>query len=470
MKSRYVLGVMGVFLWSPAVLGQHAGHGSPAGATPVEASSPAGSGERKILFYRNPMGLPDTSPVPKKDSMGMDYIPVYADELEPQKPAQRKILYYRNPMGLPDTSPVPKKDTMGMDYVPVYEDEVGAGATVTVSADKVQKLGVRTEAVQLRTLTRPIRAVGTIQVDEKRLYVVAPKFEAWIEELHVDTTGATVKKGEPLMEVYSPELYLAQQEYLTARRALAGLNGASAEARAATQQLADGALQRLRNLDIPSDEIERLKKTGQATRTLTYRAAAGGTVMEKIAVRGMRFMPGEALYRIADLTRVWLIADVFEQDLGLVRVGQEAVVAVNSLPGREFTGKVDFVYPMLTAESRTGKVRVELDNRDGLLRPNLYATVGLKSTVADQPQLVVPDSALLDTGSRQLVLVEVGQGRYQPREVKAGGRGEGFVVVREGLAEGERVVVRANFLIDSESNLRAALSAFGDGGHAGHGQ
>jgi Cu(I)/Ag(I) efflux system membrane fusion protein len=429
---------------APAAWAQHAGHDAPPAAP---------SGERKILFYRNPMGLPDTSPVPKKDSMGMDYIPVYADEMQPAPQKERKILYYRNPMGLPDTSPVPKKDSMGMDYTPVYEDEVSAGATVSLSADKVQKLGVRTEPVQRRAVTRPIRAVGTIQVDERTVYVVAPKFEAWIEKLAVDTTGSVVKKGQPLMEVYSPELNLAQQEYLVARKSGGG---------AMSQQLADGALQKLRNLDVPDEEIERLRKTGAAGRTLTLRAAAGGVVLEKSALRGMRFMPGEALYRIADLSKVWLIADVFEQDMGLVRPGQEAEVVVNSLPGRVFHSTVDFIYPTLVAESRTGRVRIILDNAEGLLRPNLYATVQF-TPQAGAPRLTVPDSALLDTGNRQVVLVEVGQGRFQPRQVKAGARGDGFVEVLEGLADGDRVVVRANFLIDSESNLRAALGAFGEG-------
>lgn len=365
-----------------------------------------------------------------------------------------KVLYYRNPMGLPDTSPVPKKDPMGMDYVPVYEGEDSASGAVTISPDKVQKLGVRTEAAARRTVSRQVRAVGTVQVDERRLFIVAPKFEAWIETLLVDTTGATVRQGQPLMEVYSPELVLAQQEYLVARQG--------------GGPLAEASLQRLRNLDVPAEEIERLRKTGKASRTLTYRAAAGGVVLEKTAVRGMRFMPGEALYRIADLSNVWLIADVFEQDLGYVRPGQEVEVTVNSLPGKTFTGRVGFVYPTLTAESRTGKVRIELPNADGLLKPNLYATVHLTTDVNAVPGamagLAVPDSALLDTGRRQAVLVETGEGRYEPRDVKAGARADGYVQILAGLEEGERVVVRANFLIDSESNLRAALSAFGGSG------
>ena len=428
----------------------HAGHGAPA------AAQPAGAG--KVLYYRNPMGLPDTSPVPKRDSMGMEYVPVYEGEAAPvsvaapaQNPAgPRKILYYRNPMGLPDTSAVPKKDPMGMDYVPVYEGEDSASGTVTISSDKVQKLGVRTDAAMRRAISRQVRAVGTVQVDERRLFVVAPKFEAWIERLLVDTTGDTVRKGQPLMEVYSPELVLAQQEYLVARQ-----GGA---------QLAEASLQRLRNLDVPEEEIDRLRKTGKASRTLTYRAAAGGVVLEKSAVRGMRFMPGEALYRIADLTHVWLVADVFEQDLGYVKPGQDVDVTVNSLPGKTFTGKVSFVYPTLTAESRTGKVRVELPNADGLLKPNLYATVHLNADLGAMAGLAVPDSALLDTGKRQAVLVEIGEGRYEPRDVKAGARADGYVQILAGLEEGERVVVRANFLIDSESNLRATLSAFGGSG------
>ncbi len=455
-RSTIVLAglLVGALTAGAAALAQpgHNGHGAPAAAQP--------GADPKILYYKNPMGLPDTSPVPKKDSMGMDYIPVYEGEgasppaaAAPKANGPRKILFYRNPMGLPDTSPVPKKDSMGMDYIPVYEGEDITSGTVTVSPDKVQKLGVRIDAVTRRTITRPVRAVGTVQVDERRQFVVAPKFEAWIETLLVDTTGAAVRKGQPLMEVYSPELVLAQQEYLVARRAGGG------------DGLAEASLQRLRNLDVPEEEIERLRKTGKASRTLTYRAAAGGIVLEKGAIKGMRFMPGETLYRIADLSNVWLIADVFEQDLGFVKPGQKVDVTVNSLPGQVFTGKVSFVYPTLTAESRTGKVRIELPNADGLLKPNLYATVQLNADLGTMAELVVPESALLDTGRRQAVLVEVGEGRYEPREVKAGTRADGFVQINAGLEEGERVVVRANFLIDSESNLRAALGAFGSAQH-----
>ncbi|SCM75913.1 Heavy metal RND efflux membrane fusion protein, CzcB family (fragment) [uncultured Pleomorphomonas sp.] len=358
-------------------------------------------------------------------------------------PGARRVLYYRNPMGLPDTSPVPKKDAMGMAYVPVYADEDTSG-TVTVSADKIQTLGVRTEAAALRAMTRSVRAVGAVAVDERNEYQVAPRFEAWIERLIADTTGASVRRGDVLMEVYSPELVLAQEEYLSAR----GDAG-----------LAEAALARLRNLGIADEEIARLKATGKAMRTLPYRAEADGIVLEKLAVRGMRFMPGETLYRIADLSEVWMLAEVFEQDLPAVRVGETAEVAINSMPDRRFTGTVDFLYPTLAAESRTAKVRIELANPDGLLRPNLYGTVHL-AAASGLPALAVPDSAVLDSGTRKVVLVESGDGRFAPREVKTGPRADGYIRIDGGLDAGEKVVTRANFLIDSESNLRSALAAF----------
>lgn len=420
---------------------EHAGHGADSVATK--------GGERKILYYRNPMGLPDTSPVPKKDPMGMNYVPVYADEAPASAPdasGPRKVLYYRNPMGLPDTSPVPKKDAMGMDYVPVYADEAAAASsgTVTVSADKVQKLGVRTEASVRRPIGRAIRAVGTVAVDERGEYVVAPKFSGWIETLKANTTGTAVKRGDVLMEVYSPDLTVAEQELLSARRTRADLG--------------DAALYRLRNLDVPEDEIDRLLKTGQALRTLPYRSPVDGIVLEKAAVRGMRFNSGDTLFRIADLSKVWVIAEVFEQDLASIKPGQAARMIFNAMPGRSFDGTVSFIYPTLMADSRTAKVRIEMTNPENVLKPNLYATVAIDT--AETTALAVPDSAVLDTGSRRLVLVEAGEGRYNPRVVKTGARADGWIAIEDGLAEGERVVTRANFLIDSESNLKAALSAF----------
>lgn len=369
-------------------------------------------------------------------------------------PSGKKILYYRNPMGLPDTSPTPKKDAMGMDYIPVYEGEAeAADGSVRISPAKVQKLGVRTEAAALRELSRPIRAVGRIEVDERRVFAIAPKFEGWIERLHVNATGQSVGKGQALFEVYSPELVSAQREYQIAARAVARLDG---EAQSGLRMVAEAALARLANWDISREQIERLKAGGEPSRTLTYRSLVAGVVLEKKALEGQRFMPGEALYQIADIGTVWVLADVFERDIAAVKVGMPATVTIDAWPGREFAGKVSFIYPTLDAATRTVPVRIELANPRGELRPAMYAKVEFK-VGAGGTALVVPVSAVIDGGTSQRVLVQVAEGRYEPREVKLGARNDDYVEVKAGVKEGERVVVAANFLIDSESNLKAAL-------------
>ncbi len=377
-------------------------------------------------------------------------------------PAGKKLLYYRNPMGLPDTSPTPKKDSMGMDYIPVYEGEdEGGGNEVKVSTAKVQKLGVKVEAAGLRELTRPIRAAGRIEIDERRLHNVAPKFEGWVEKLHVNATGQPVAKGQPLFEAYSPELVSAQREYQLAAQGLAALKDAPPDAQASMRRLADAALARLTNWDISAEQIERLKSGGDATRTLTYRAPAGGVVLEKKAVAGMRFMPGEMLFQIADTGGVWVIADVFERDIGSIRVGQKASVSINAYPDKTFEGRIAYIYPTLNAQTRTVPIRVELANPGGLLKPAMYASVEVGSG-STAKVVTVPTSAVIDSGTRQTVLVQKAEGRFEPREVKLGARGDDYVEVREGVKEGEQVVVAANFLIDSESNLKAALGGMQD--------
>lgn len=452
-----------------AIAAVGAGYWWGAGNSAPAAAKPAG----KILYYRNPMGLPDTSPVPKKAPDGMDYVPVYAEEdgADPTAKPAGKILYYRNPMGLPDTSPVPKKDPMGMDYVPVYEgggpDPKAAPGTVRISLDKVQLLGVRSEPVETRELRRTVNAVGTIQTNERLLYKVAPRFEGWIEKLHVNTTGQAVARGQPLMEVYSPDLVAAQEEYLIAMRGAQELKDSGPEAQAVMQRLAESVLRRLRNFEISEKELRTLQQEGKPSRLLTYRSGANGVVLQKPSVQGMRFMPGEVLFEIADLSSVWMLADVSEQDAGLVRLGQEAKLRIVAYPDKAFSGKVVFLYPTIDAETRTAKVRIELANPAGLLKPAMFANVELVSGHARGKVLAVPESAVLDSGARQAVLVRRGEGLFEPRAVKLGMRAEGYTEVMEGLQAGEQVVVRANFLIDAESNLKAALETFG--GHGGHG-
>jgi membrane fusion protein, copper/silver efflux system len=375
---------------------------------------------------------------------------------------QRKVLYYRNPMGLPDTSPVPKKDPMGMDYIPVYEGEAeeSSGNQLKISTEKIQKLGVRTEAAGFRQLSRTVRAVGTLQIDERRINTVSPKFEGWIERLYVNTTGQPVAKGQALMEVYSPDLVTAQQEYLIAARGVEAVKEGGHEVQASMRQLMAGALERLRNWDISDRELQQLQAQGTIRRTVTLRSPVSGVVVEKPALKGMRFMPGEALYQISDLSSLWVLADIFEQDLALVRPGQSVKISVNAFPGKSFTGKVAFFYPTVTPETRSGKVRIELANPGGLLKPSMYASVEL-ATGAVRKVIAVPSSAVIDSGVRRIVLVQAGEGRFEPREVKTGTQAEDYIEISDGIKEGEVVVVAANFLLDAESNLKAAIGGFG---------
>jgi len=381
-----------------------------------------------------------------------------------------KLLYYRNPMGLPDTSPTPKKDPMGMDYVPVYEGEEegadkGAANQVRISTEKIQKLGVKTEAAAVRSLGKTVRAAGRVEPDERRVFAIAPKFEGYVERLHVNVTGQPVGKGQPLFEVYSPELVSAQREYAIAVQGVRAMEAAGGEAQAGMKQLAESSLARLRNWDLSPEQVEALVKSGEAKRTITFRSPASGIVTEKKALQGMRFMPGETLYQVTDLSSVWVIADVFEQDIALVKNGAKANLSINAYPGKTFEGRITYVYPTLKAETRTIPVRIELANPGQLLKPAMFAQVELP-VGAKAPVLAVPDSAVLDTGTRRIVLVQVQEGRFEPREVKLGMHGNGYVEVIEGISAGENVVVSANFLIDAESNLKAAIGGFG---HSAHG-
>lgn len=381
--------------------------------------------------------------------------------------AEPKILYYRNPMGLPDTSPVPKIDAMGMDYVPVYEGDASVGGSnqINISVEKVQKLGVKSEVAALRMLAKTIRAAGRIEVDERRTYTIAPKFEGWVERLYVNTSGQAVSKGQPLFDVYSPELISALREYALAAQGEASLKDAGDEAKNSMKQLAAASLSRLKNWGIADEQIREFT-SAKDKRSLTFYAPISGIVMEKKAVQGMRFMPGEMLYQIADLSSVWVVAEVAEQDIGAVKAGSVARVNIAAYPDKHFEGKVGFIYPTLNTATRTVQVRVELANPDGILKPAMFANVELAVPHGGKV-LTVPTSAVIDSGTRQVVLVQLAQGRFEPREVKLGSRSDNYVEVLEGIEEGEQVVTSALFLIDAESNLKAALS--GLGGHVAHG-
>lgn len=370
--------------------------------------------------------------------------------------SERKILYYRNPMGLPDTSPEPKKDSMGMDYIPVYADDApDDSGVVRVSPARVQTLGVKTALAENKMLDAAVRAVGRIEVNERAIVDVAPRFEGWIERLYVNAVGDPVRRGQPLFSVYSPELQSAGEELNIAERLQRSSAGSDPVAAESAARLADATRARLRNWEIAAPA------GGKVPSRQTFNAPANGVVLEKRAVQGARFMAGEAIYRIADLSTVWVIADIFEQDLARVRVGQAATISLDAFPGHSFEARVDYLYPTLNSATRSTPVRLTLDNRDGLLRPGMFAHVDLASAGA-APRVTVPISAVIDDGARQVVLLALDEGRFKPQPVKLGQRGRTEVEVLDGVLAGDRVVVSANFLIDSESQLKAALSNLSD--------
>lgn len=373
---------------------------------------------------------------------------------------ERKILYYRNPMGLPDTSPVPKKDAMGMDYIPVFEggEPAAEPGTVVLPPDKVQKLGVRTELAVREALVAKVRASASVQVDETRQFAVAPRFEGWIETLYANQTGMTVRRGEPLMAIYSPELIAAQGEYAVADAAAKRLADSDPASAATMRQLRDAAQTRLRNWEVAGAQVAR---QGREAR-LVLSAPADAVVVDKPVVQGDRFTPGQTILRLADLSTVWVIAEVPTSASADLAIGSQASFETPSLPGQRFEGEVSFLQPVVNLASRTVGVRIELPNPDGVLRPGLFGDVELQGRGGD-PTVVVPRSSVIDSGTRQLVLVETAPGRFAPREVRLGARAGDRVAVLSGVEAGEKVVVSANFLIDAESNLRSAMQGMEHG-------
>jgi Cu(I)/Ag(I) efflux system membrane fusion protein len=428
---------------------------------PNLVATSAAAADNKVIYYRDPSGAPFWSAVPKKDSLGRDYLPVYDDETpsldEERAPkpkaadTSRKVLYYRNPMGLADTSPVPKKDSMGMDYVPVYEGEDSDVGSVKLSPGKIQRTGAKSEPVVRQPITSLVRAPGTVQEDERRVSVVALRFEGFVESVADVTTGDHVHKGQPLMNVYSPALSSAAAEYLSALNA------------GATGKELKGARRRLENLATPDEAIRDLERTREIALSISWPAPQDGEILQRNAINGMRAAPGDVLFRIADHRVVWVVIDVAERDLAQVALGAKVTISPRALPGHTFTGTVTLIYPHLNAQTRTARIRIEAPNPDELLRPEMYVDAEIETGSPD-PVLAVPESAVLDSGTRQAVLIDKGEGRFEPREVKLGRRGGGYVEVADGVREGDAVVTSANFLIDAESNLKAALKSFGEAG------
>jgi Cu(I)/Ag(I) efflux system membrane fusion protein/cobalt-zinc-cadmium efflux system membrane fusion protein len=395
---------------------------------------------------------------------GMTLVPVATASAgrEPAMPSgEREILFYRNPMNPTISSPVPSKDEMGMDYVPVYADEVeqamGQGTTVSIDPAVVQNMNVQSEPVGRRDLRHDIRTVGYLEYDQERMVTVTTKYSGWVEKVYVNYVGEPVKKGQALFEIYSPELIQTEQELLSAIQYAAKFDGAAEDVRRRAQALVEATRTRLGYWDISRRQIAQLEETGEIFRTLRVVAPAGGLVMKRMpGLEGMAVKPGMETYHIADLSSLWLSVEVFEDQLAWIGVGTPADVTFTYSPGETLHGTVRFIEPEFSEKTRTLRVKLEVPNPGGRLRAGMFATVVFRP-VAARESLSVPALAVLRTGQRNIVVVDLGQGRFAPREISLGHQGEGYVEVLAGLEEGERVVTAGQFLIDSEANLQEAV-------------
>lgn len=350
---------------------------------------------------------------------------------------------------------------MGMDLVPVYEEEGGEkepASTIRIDPVTMQNMGVRLGRVKRSKLVRTIRALGTVTYDETRYYAVNTKFDGWIEKLFVDFEGESVEKGQPLFEIYSPELVTAQEEYLLAleQQRILGKSGYIGVSDSSRRMLA-AAKRRLEFWDLSNAQIANLQRTKKVHKNLTVFSPDQGVVVKKTALQGHAVKAGEHLYEIADLSRVWVDVEIYEYELPFVKKGMPATMELSYIPDSRFTGEILFIYPFLSPETRTVRLRLAFDNPDLTLKPNMYANVIIKSGVSDNA-LVIPQEAVIDSGERKVVFVYRGEGKFEPKEVTLGAEGEGQVVqILSGLEEGEEIVLSAQFMLDSESRLREAI-------------
>lgn len=419
--------------------------------------TPANIGQRKILYYRSPMNPRVTSKVPVKDQMGMDYVPVYADQSTSGE--GRKIAYYKSPMDSTLTSPTPKKDEMGMDYVPVYADEVGSNE-IHIDPATQQNTGVTTETVEKMKLSRTIRTTANIAYDETKLYTISTKIMGYIEKLYVNYTGQMVRKGQALLEIYSPDLVSTQEEYLQAikYRDEISKNGSLISQKGA-EQLVESAKRRLLYWDISEKEIKALEKRGTPQKTMVIYSPANGIVTDKMIVNGQNIEPGMALYKIADLSTVWGLAQIYQYELPWIKEGDKVNLQLSYMPGKTFEGRISYIYPYLDSESKTIQVRIDIHNTNNYeFKPGMFAEAAIKSPLTLET-VAAPNQAIIHTGTRDVAIIALGNGYFKPVNVVLGARGDGgYVQILSGIHEGEDIVTSSEFLIDSESNLNAALN------------
>lgn len=418
---------------------------------------------KEPLFYRNPMNPEITSPVAAKDSMGMDYIPVYADT--DALPSEREIIFYRSPMNPSVTSAVPAKGPMGMDYIPVYADGETSDVVGTVKIDPVvvQNIGVRTAVASEESISRSIHAVGRVAFNEERITRLHPKIEGWVEEIWIDKTGQSVAEDDILLSIYSPKLVSTQQEFLLALNNLSALRDSPFdEIRKGAEALVKSSRERLAFLDVPKHQIKELEQTREVKKSLHIHSPAAGTVIRIGSRQGQFITPKTELYMMVDLSEVWVYVDVYEYELPWVKIRDKVAMTLVSVPGKTFSGEVAYVYPYAESKTRTTKVRVIFDNPDLLLRPDMLADIRIQSDVADSA-VVIPAEAVIRSGSDTQVFVVRAPGKFEPRVVGLGIESNGKVAIVKGLAAGEEVIVSAQFLVDSESKLREATAKMMEG-------
>lgn len=412
-----------------------------------------------ILFYRNPMNAEITSPIPAKDDMGMDYIPVYADQ---DKTEPAKILFYRNPMNPDMTSAVPAQDEMGMDYLPVYaeEDQRDDSPTGTVKIDGVttQNIGVRTSKAVELAMSHTVRAVGRVDYDEEKMVRLHPKTEGWVKDMYVDKSGQWVKEDTPLLSIYSPQLVASQEEYLLALKNLKALEESPIDTiRHGAEALLNSSRERLKLLDFPAHQMAELNQSHQIKKNIHIHSPKEGVVVKIGAREGQFVGPKTQIYMIADLRKVWVYANIYEYELPWVKEGDSVEMQLVGIPGRVFKGHLAYIYPYAELKTRTIKVRLVFDNSELLLKPNMLADLKIYANQQNN-QVVIPSEAVIRSGSRKQVFVVRGEGKFEPRLVTLGLESEGNVAILEGLKLGEEVVTSGQFLIDSESKLREATA------------
>jgi Cu(I)/Ag(I) efflux system membrane fusion protein/cobalt-zinc-cadmium efflux system membrane fusion protein len=421
-------------------------------------------GSDKVKYWVSPMDPKYVRDKPGKDYMGHDLVPVYGElGAAPATAAkkERKIKYWVSPMDPGYVSDKPGRAPCGMDMVPVYETEgeVAAEGTIAVDPNTLQSMGVRTGKAEVRPLARSIRAVGIVNYDERRLAIVTTKINGWVDRLFIKITGEPIRKGQPLISIYSPDLVATQKEYLLALKNLKTLEkGPFPELGDSAKRLLEASRRRLEYWDVSPAQIDALEKTGQVKKDLTLTSPAHGIVIKRMVTQGQMVQAGMPLLEVADLSEVWIDGDIYEYELPWVKVGQHAEVTLAYIPGETFHGKVQYIYPYLKGATRTARVRLSFPNPGLKLKPEMYGQVLIHAPLS-QPVVAVPSEAVLDSGEKQLVFIALGKGRFEPREVKLGVEGDGgWREVTSGLKGGEEVVTSAQFLLDSESRTREAIA------------